>query len=302
MRAMAFCATVVLLVTAVVTGCSRTTHDLLHPGEKVVGRTRDNGRVRLLTTKPRLMSVRLSDGSVVSQPIEGLEPGETPWGLARTSKGFLTLVGPATVARVDLEGHVTERVALQGPQVNLFGLGETLLLQPATTTADEAVLRRVRLPGGESQSVGSLRSLQYETRAQTLALNLVGCGSTQADELPCWFNQGLTIDRIRRVGDGRMFRVRLSGFEDPRARQGVEGIEDPGPIIDVHIDRNRALWVLLRRPSSVPARFVLAKFSDSGELRDSMELAGRPRLILDAEARRCLLLVGTGQFLSVTLP
>ncbi len=85
---------------------------------------------------------------MVSQPIEGLASDETPWGLARTSDGFLTLVGPATVARVDLKGHVTERVALQRPQLNLFGLGETLLLQPATPTADEAVLRRVRLSGG----------------------------------------------------------------------------------------------------------------------------------------------------------
>ena len=248
------------------------------------------------------MSVRLSEGSVVSQPIEGLASDETPWGLARTSDGFLTLVGPATVARVDLKGHVTERVALQRPQLNLFGLGETLLLQPATPTADEAVLRRVRLPGGDSQSVGSLRSSQYETRAETLARNLVGCGSTQVDELPCWFNHDLRIDRVPRVGDGRMFRIRLSGFEDWSSRQGVEGIEDPGPIIDVHIDRSRALWVLLRRPASVPARFVLARFSDAGELTDSTEVAGRPRLILDAEARRCLLLAGTGQFLSVTMP
>ena len=82
-----------------------------------------------------------------------------------------------------------------------------------------------------------------------------------------------------------MFRIRLSGFEDWPSRQGVEGIEDPGPIIDVHIDRSRALWVLLRRPASVPARFVLARFSDAGELTDSTEIAGRPRLILDAEAR-----------------
>ena len=91
---------------------------------------------------------------MVSQPIEGLEPDETPWGLARTSNGFLTLVGPATVARVDLEGHVTERVTLQRPQVNLFGLGETLLLQPASTTADEAVLRRVRLLAARANQSG----------------------------------------------------------------------------------------------------------------------------------------------------
>ena len=51
MRAMVFRTTVVLLVISVVTGCSRTTNDLLDPGEKVIGRTRDDGRVRLLTTK-----------------------------------------------------------------------------------------------------------------------------------------------------------------------------------------------------------------------------------------------------------
>ena len=61
-----------------------------------------------------------------------------------------------------------------------------------------------------------------------------------------------------------MFRVRLSGFEDQRARQGVECIEDPGPIIDVHIDRNRALWVLLRRFLLV---LSLLNSQNSGELR-----------------------------------
>jgi hypothetical protein len=248
------------------------------------------------------MSVLLSEGSVVSHPIEGLAADETPWGLARTSNGFLTLVGPATVARIDLEGHVRERVVLHRPQLSLFGLGETLLLQPATLGGNEAVLRRVRLPGGDSQSIGSLRSSVYETRAETLARNLVGCGSTQVDELPCWFNHDLRIDRVPRKGDGRMFSIRLPGFDVRPSGQGVESLEEPGPIIDVHIDRTRALWVLLRRPAAAPARFVLARFSDAGELTDTTELAGRPRLILDANDRRCLLLAGTGQLLSVTMP
>ena len=175
-----------LVLIATVMSCADSTGVVLGPGEKVVGRTRGDGRVRLLTTKPRLLSVRLSDGSAVSQPISGLEADEAPWGLALTSDGLVTLVGPATIARLSPEGQVTDRVALQRPQLGLFGLGESVLLQPATLVADEAVLRRVRLPDGRGESVGSLRSSPFETRAETLARNLVGCGSTQVDELPCW--------------------------------------------------------------------------------------------------------------------
>ena len=130
---------------------------------------------------------------------------------------------------------------------------------------------------------------------------LVGCGSTQVDELPCWFNHDLTIDRVSDEGEGRTVRVRLAGFEGERSRQGIRGIGEPGPIVDVHIDRSRALWVLLRRPASSPARFVLARLSDSGALTNATELTGQPRLILDAEARECLLFVGTGQLVSVTV-
>ena len=104
------------------------------------------------------------------------------------------------------------------------------------------------------------------------------------------------------MGEGRTVSVSVSGFEDQRARRGVEGIEEPGPIIDVHIDRSRALWVLLRRPATVPARFVLARYSEAGELTDTKAVTGRPRLILDADGLQCLLLAGTGQFVSVTMP
>ena len=293
--------TVLLLLIFLATSCSKSHSVLLGPGEKVVGRTRDTGRVRLLTTRPRLVSFRLSDGSAVSLPITGLESHESPWGLAGTEDGLVTLVGPVTVARLGPKGRVTERVALRQPQLGLFGLGESVLLQPATPDSNQAVLRRMNFLDGQSQPVGSLRSSRFETRAESLARNLVGCGSTQVDELPCWFNHDLTIDRISDEGEGRTVRVRLSGFEGERSRQGIRGIGEPGPIVDVHIDRSRALWVLLRRPASSPARFVLARLSDSGALTNATELTGQPRLILDAEARECLLFVGTGQLVSVTV-
>ena len=291
-----------VVISCAVYACAdgvKPTGIVLGPDEIVIGRTRDSSRVRLLTTEQRLLSIELSDLSVQSHAVVGLAPDETLWGLAGTSRGLWTLVGGSTAARLADDGRVEERVALGTPQLGIFGIGDMLLLQPASLAVGEAVLRRVDFDRDEGWPVGSLRTSGFPTRAETLARNLVGCGSTQTRELPCWFNHDQTIDRVTADGDGRLLHLGSHHIGWTELQRDTAPIDQPGPIVDAHIDRGGRVWVLLRRPTSEGPEFALMRYPDTGDPTFTTTVPGRPRLILDAHDRRCVVLVGTGRVITV---
>ena len=273
---------------------------LFEPGEKVVGRARDPDRVRLLTTSRRLVTVHLSDLSTTSGALVGFKTEDAPWGLAVSDGEWWTLVGASQLAQVDDDGHLQDRVQLGGSYVGLFGVGEAILLQPATPVPGAAVLQRLNLETMGRQNAGALRASSFGTRAETLALNLVACGSTEAAELPCWFNQGRQVDRIGPAGGGRIQVI--SGIElAPDTRHGLEGLETSGPIVDAHIDERGRLWVLLHRPTGRGGdeeEFVLARYGEGG-LEGVAKAPSLSRVILDVRDDDCVLLVGSGQFSTV---
>ena len=276
---------------------------LFEPGEKVVGRARDPYRVRLLTTSRRLVTVHLSDLSTTSNGLVGFKTEDAPWGLAVSDGGWWTLVGASQLAQMDDDGHLEDRVLLGGSYVGLFGVGEVLFLQPATPALGAAVLQRLNLETMGRENAGALRASSFATRAETLAFNLVACGSTEAAELPCWFNHGLKVDRIGSAGDGRIQVI--SGIElAPDTRQGLERLETSGPIVDAHVDERGRLWVLLRRstgPSGDEEESVLARYGDD-ELEGVATVPSLSRLIIDVRGDDCVLLVGSGQFSRVGIP
>ena len=151
-------------------------------------------------------------------------------------------------------------------------------------------------------NTSSLRSSSFDTRAETLAFNLVACGSGFAAELPCWFSHGLRVDRVASTGRGRQQVLSGIGLALD-AGQGLERLETPGPIIDAHIDRTGRLWVLLRRPTRTGREeVVLARYSRDDQLDAVVETSSQARLILDVRDFDCVLLAGGGQFSRINIP
>ena len=293
----------VVVIALVAAGCGHPpSRVVLEPNERVIGRARDGKRVRLLTTSGRLVTVQLSDLSTASETVVWLERDEAPWGLAVSSDGrWWTLAGTSHAAEIGERGRVASRLALEGSYVGLFSVGDTILIQPATPAPGEPVLQGLNLETLGRWNTGSLRSSSFDTRAETLAFNLVACGSGSATELPCWFSHGLRIDRVASTGKGRP-QV-LSGGLVADAGQGLERLETPGPIIDAHIDRTGRLWVLLRRSIRTGGEeVVLARYSRDDQLDAVVEASVQARLILDVRDSDCVLLVGGGQFSRINIP
>lgn len=294
----------VVVVGLVAAGCGHPpSRVVLEPDERVIGRARDGKRVRLLTTSRRLVTVQLSDLSATSQTVVGLDHDDAPWGLAVSSNGrWWTLAGTSHVAEIGERGRVVNRLAIDGSYVGLFSIGDTILLQPATPAPGEPVLQGLNLETMGQWNTGSLRSSSFDTRAETLAFNLVACGSGSAAELPCWFSHGLRIDRVASRGKGRQLVLSGIGLAAD-ARQGWERLETPGPIIDAYIDRIGRLWVLVRRPTRTGGEaVVLARYSHDDQLDAVVEASSQARLILDVRDSDCVLLVGGGQFSRINIP
>ena len=299
-----------LLVVAIGLGATACGHPptrvVLEPDERVIGRARDGTRVRLLTTSGRLFTVQLSDLSTATETVVGLQRDDSPWGLAVSSDGRLwTLVSTSHLAEIGERGVVANRLSLEGSYVGLFSVGETILIQRATPATGEPVLQGLNLETMGRWNVGALRSSSFDTRAETLALNLVACGSGYATELPCWFSHGLHVDRVASAGEGRQQVLSGIGLAADTGR-GLERLERPGPIVDSHIDAAGRLWVLLRRPTRTgnedEVEMVVARYSGNDELDAVVTAPGQSRLIFDGRDSECLLLVGAGQFSTVNIP
>ena len=293
-----------IVAIGLVAGCGDSpSRVVLEPDERVIGRARDGKRVRLLTTTGRLVTVQLSDYSTFSETVVGLQEDEAPWGLAVSSDGrWWTLAGTAYLAEIGERGRVATRVMLKGSYVGLFSVGGTFVVQPATPAPGAPVLQGLDLETMRRWNISALRASSYDTRAETLAFNLVACESGSATELPCWFSHGLRVGRITSTGRGRQHV--LSGLAlASDAGQGLEQLETPGPIIDAHIDGADRLWVLLRQPTPAGGEeVVVARYSRVDELEAVVTASPQSRLILDVRDADCVLLVSTGQFLRIIIP
>lgn len=295
-----------LLVVAIglmTAGCGDPPNGVvLEPDERVIGRARDGKRVRLLTTSGRLVTVHLSDFSADAQTLVGLQRDETPWGLAVSSGSrWWTLAGTSHLVEIGQRGRVTGRVALEGNYVGLFSVGDTILIQPATPAPGEPVLQELNLETMGRRNTGSLRSSFFDTRVETLAFNLVACGSGSFTELPCWFSQGLRVDRVAAMGNGRQQTLSGVGLTAD-AGHGLERLETPGPIIDAHIDTKGRLWTLLRRPTQTgDEELVVVRYSRDDEPEAVVVVSDQSRLILDVRGSDCVLLVGAGQMVRVDI-
>ena len=277
---------------------------LLEPDERIIGRSGDDAQVRLLTTSHRLLVVDVRGRSrlpTMRQTAIALESGDEPWGLATSPDGRLwTLIGTNRLVKIDEHGRIAERVSTKAHYIGLFSVANTVLVQSATPAAGRPALQSLDLRTMLTRPAGSLRSVQFATRLDTLTRNLVACGSTRGSELPCWFAQGLDVDKVSTRGDSRQQRLRGVGIRSPDP-DAVRLEEMSGPIIDAHIDVLGRLWVLVRRSNGQhQPEYVVARYSALDELQHVLAAPDTSRLILTVRGSDCLLLTGNGQFATIT--
>ena len=275
---------------------------VLAPNEIIVGRVHEAERVWLLTDTPHLVTIRPRDRTVSSLAISGLGSGEQLWGLASDGAGKLwTLSGRSTLVGIGLDGRLDERRPLPGHHLGLFGHGGALMVQTATLDAEAALLRTIDPDSGRTRAIDGLHLVRAGTRVETLAHNLVACGSSATRELPCWFAYDDNAVRISRDGPAR--RQTLSGVRMAKAvRPQGEQLEERGPIVDAHLDGQGDLWVLLRGGRELDPDLIAARYTPNGELIASGCIDTNARLILDVRKDVCLLFVGFGGLQAISLP
>ena len=274
----------------------------LTPDEIIVGRAHQPDRVWLLTDTPTLVTIRPRERTASSRQVSGLRSGEQLWGLATDGAGSLwTLGGRSTLVRIGPDAHIRGREPLPGHNLGIFGHGGALMVQTATLDADGALLWRIDSTSGRTEAIDGLRLVRATTRAETLARNLVACGSSENGDLPCWFAYDDKVARISRNGSARwhtLFGIRMANATRPEADQ----LEESGPIVDAHVDSGGDLWVLVRDDREPAPGLIAARYTQNGTLVASRRIDGAARLILDVRKDECLLLVGFGGLQEISMP
>jgi hypothetical protein len=281
-------------------GCSSVDSIVVDRDVLIVGRVRDGQGVWLLTSAHQLVHVRVPDYTVQVSDIDGLRPTDDVWGLARTGPDeLIVLIGMSTIGQLDDSGAMRGRTTVANRFLGLYGSGNGVLAQSATAAPGQPILLRLSRDRTVFGQAGRLRAARFSTRAETLAKNLVACGSGVGSEVPCWFNQSLRVDRIGRDGNGGL--VDLVDLDEHLATlRSSTPIAERGPIIDAFIGRDHELWVLLRRGGKVSRQSdLVARYTSDGQLDGLRPLDGRARLILDAGGDVCRLLTHNGRIQEV---
>ena len=265
---------------------------IVGPDEVVVGRARDGGSVWLLTDEARLVHVSTSGRIRGAVTLKGLRDRDGVWGLAHTSRGTLvTLGGVSRVIEFDRSGLVSRRWHLDRQYLGLHGAPGGLLLQPVAFNGGRRVLEWTSHPSAPPRAVGRLRVTSFGSRTGTLARNLVGCGMTQADEVPCWFNHDPRVYRVSvRTTGGTVVDLGSPWNRGPGREQGPLDVR--GPVVDALVASDGSLWVLLRQTPS--ARPVLVRYSADGRQTDRQDLDVDARLLIGADSYRVRLMSRDG--------
>ena len=251
----------------------------------IVGRARCQQTTWLLTEGRRLVAISHRDARVVVREVRSFRADDAPWGLACVRAGTLwTLASPRTLARLDQNGRLQERIDVRPPRVALFSVGERLLFQPLPFVAGTPLFAASRpdlLMETATWSGPVARSA--DSRESVLTRNLVNCGIPNEESIPCWFPDEAQI----MVSDGTARRsTKFPSLEAP-------GIDRTAPIWDVALLASGRLWVLtksIRGTTERPAGGRLIQFEPTGIERSALDLHAGARLILAATETHCLLL------------
>ena len=271
--------------------------------ELIAGRAIAGETVLLLTDRPALVTIDLKRTTAIGTIVSGLDEGERPWGLAWLVDNTLwTLLTPDTLGQLDFDGRVLGRVKLAGPHLELYGFGSSVILQAFGTSVGEAVLVRGSPRGTIWDAFGPLKTRAGgSSRLERTLVNLVACGATRADEVPCWFADQASVSLVR--SDGRERWVDLGKSVNVGDPAVIEGIRHP--IRDLFVDGAGDMWVLWtsgqRRGEEANLGWHLSRHDQLGRLVTSAELTTPGRRLLRAGGRMCRMLAPSGRMVDVEL-
>lgn len=263
------------------------------PGALIVGRAVCASTTWLLTAAADLVAVTDRPPAIRVRRLTGLRADDRPWGLACVTGSVLwTLSSPRTLARVVPDGAIVERIELDRPRIALFGAETRLLFQQLPIPDGAPVLHTSRPGSANPQAWAGLVSRPAATPEARLRLNLVACGIGSGGTVPCWFAD--------------QSRVSLSNGTDARA-VAVPGLQtrpvnQSTPIADVALVAGDRLWVLAATRiagQGQPAGERLLYVDHRGTEISRIDLGSAARLIVAADASRCLLLSLDGNVIEV---
>jgi len=256
------------------------------PSGLIVGRAVCSDATWMLVEPSHLLQVG-REGAVATRRVTGLAAMDRPWGLACLSDGTLwTMATWRTLARIDANGAIKERVDLHIPRSALFGVGERLLFQQAPPAPGTPAL--MTSPPRQPYAVKAWPGLTTPTGPS----NLANCGVALNGMVPCWL---VTATRFT-ISDGATFRS--VDAVPPQSKW----VDREAPIRDVALAGDDYFWIVvggydstLGRPAGV--RVVRGRVGTSEVL--SLDLKSAARLIVRASAKSCLLLTVDGTLIEV---
>ena len=264
----------------------------------IVGRARCGASTWVLIDAPALVEVTAAAQSPPIAPVRGFSPNEHPWGLACVADSELwTLADYRTLARLSFSGEIIRRTKLRQPRLNVFGVGELLVLQQPPAALDVPLLAAARLADvNRTRPWPGPTALPQAATKVDVPSGLVACGLGYQTWLPCWIASQPRII----VSDGAPTRttvVQPQFLADTALDRGA-------PVWDVAIAPS-VLWVLTSAVSLEAGRRVGARITKTtrrGESLGSIELRPRGRLIVSATDRAVLVLTAAGTVVEVAAP
>jgi hypothetical protein len=265
----------------------------------IVGRARCGASTWLLTDPPALVRVNVDRFSMVKTLVAGFNANEHPWGLACLANGELwTLADGRTLARMSTSGAVLERHKLPQARLNVFGVGDRLLLQQPPTQVGIPLLAAARTHDlTRSQPWPGPMALPQVTKKVDVASGLVSCGVGHDNSLPCWIASGSRIT----ISDGTPAHTAVV-----QPAFAVDPTIDPRtPLQDVATAASSRVWILTSAVARESGRRVGGRLTRSnlrGERLASVDLQPRARLIVDATDNTALVLTTAGTLIEVRAP
>lgn len=271
----------------------------LADGVVISGRAQCGGATWLLTDAPALVEVRVAERSILRRSVRGLGRDEHPWGLACVGVGDLwTLVDYRTLGRLSASGEVVSRTKLQQPRLNVFGVGDTLLLQRPPGPAESSLLVAARAIDVNRAVPWPGPAAAWQSSAKLdVPSALVACGLASEMLLPCWIANQTRIT----VSDGT--RARTSSVQ-PRFIAST-AVDPSVPLWDVAVTRSAVLWVVTSAVSGEGGHRAGARLTRSnfrGDDLGAVNLVPRARVIVSAAEQRVVLLTVAGTLVEVSAP
>lgn len=305
-----------IVLAAVLAGCARHGNPALAwevkfgpvlGNELIVGHAIAGRTAWLATGGDALIQIDFDAARFTRAPLHPLLENEHVWGLARTNAGEMwTLIGRTTLARIEDDGAIVRRIALDEPHVGVFGSGKELVFQIMNFHPPAPALE-AGPPGGltrHSWSGMRIRDLPF-TRGAVAALNLVSCGATAGAVMPCWFPDQPSLTLTDRSGASR--DLALDGLPVVSPELLLASDNPRRPIRDVLVTAGNAVWVLGSgeppggEASARPGGWLLARYDLDGRLFRRVQLPEPARLVLGVRDDTCLLLAWDGRVVEVRL-